>query len=1669
MNQNDYFISESSFPNINFEQNGNNTKIDGHYLNRSNKFPVLVPNEDKINKYSLNKKKINEEKKSKKYNNNNIDNLETENDIGKSTNRKLQTEVQESLNVSLKKSENQVLNSETNNKKIEEIEETESEKGRKKQEKLNNEYDRYEINSNKGEGNNTNVIKSLLPSKCVIILRIIIYNFIRPIYLYLFIISILLCMPSYSDLPMIVSIIIYLIMICTSIIIEIIEETKGQNRNIFFDEKTKYKKITNNNILNISGNNIQKGDIIVVKNGDVCPCDMIIIDSSINEIPLYFQSETLTGTFNFNVRLIKNNILGKFSNIKKEFEPKFAEFIKNLQKEEIEKMLEEQKKIRKSQLIYKDFLERNGLINEQEIEKKKEEEKQKRLNELRFDPNNKIYEELKNQEYYKSITDNIFKGYYYLPKESKKPLYYLNLYFDEENNDINNIIEINQKNMCFCGEKVQNAMWIIGIVVYTREEVKTLKNINKEFNSFCNYYNRRKTVFEEEINYYFFILLTILFFLSIIAGIVNMIYVYFLYDILYNDVDKNRHPTSPTKNFYHSFLDYFCLMHSIIPYSVFFTIEIVLLFQKLYINSDIDLFNKNKEIITDSKQIKDLGKIDLILTDKTGTLTKNERQFKYCVIADGCYEYRNDGKQSSLHLLSKNYKKALTFADYDMINSSSYRNGNGIIDSVQYDGYIVRSKQKLNECLYLDRTEKVIEEFWKALALCHDAIPVFKKTNLYGEYYLEEKNKNEQKYFSNSGDNTTLVEMASKQGFTFFMDEKNTSLYMGDGTPTKKNNQFFNLTICNCEIIVGEPGPEKEKLTIPIKKLCHLKFNSQRKRESIIINEGNYIKLYVKGPIDEIFPRIIEDYTPKKLIYNSKNWLRTIENTGCRAFVVGMRILTLDEYNVFINCFEEAQIDEYDTKIRVNKVIDSLESNLTLLGGAFIEDLLPKKIDEAVKNIKNAGIKIWTVTGDKVSNTYNVGIATGIIDKNNEIIIAEINQELLLEKQNKKQNLNNNLLKNINSRLKNYDNKNNENNENNDKEIEDIDEKEDKAKKEKIEKQIENVLKSFDEEFKKMQKNASLFNFANKYDIVIDSLSFKEISKTPKDIKSFFDKAILANSITFCDFNSNDKKLLVRNFRNYIKGIKNINSYTIMGIGDGFNDIEMLKEVDIGVGINNGINKHTKINIDNFVDIPRLIMFHGINNLRRNTGIVELLIVRHFMFGFIFFLYGCHCYFSNVYIIPTQDIYLCFFILNLIGPFLKGIFDINVFYFYDKKEKIENDNDDEIQNNNSNENNKDIKNNENNEYIQELNKKKERIQSRMFKNIFDKTFKYIYYQKNISLVESGSEHIPYKKYISISEFIFLIIKSIFFCLINFYITYGTIESGHNIIDLSGNMIDFRRLQIVLWTNHSFIIFLENEIFTDFYTIFRIVEIVLFICIYFIIFFMYQKDNTKQSNPLNSFLLFLNFLLVVAFCSFINFGIYINDNLFDHTIIYKLRNMKISEKFLEELKLLVDYKEEKDDEENEEDKKKEKEPYDLLEIVNESNDSKGNGSENMNNNVDIFNMGPNKEISMIKKVENNNINENDISNNNNLNSSKVIISRKNKGLYRSQNNYMTNNDIQYDQKLIDSFNKNLIGRREIKRSQIQDSINLMYEDRLKAKEKERQNKTELKYVHTKKYI
>ena len=436
-------------------------------------------------------------------------------------------------------------------------------------------------------------------------------------------------------------------------------------------------------------------------------------------------------------------------------------------------------------------------------------------------------------------------------------------------------------------------------------------------------------------------------------------------------------------------------------------------------------------------------------------------------------------------------------------------------------------------------------------------------------------------------------------------------------------------------------------------------------------------------------------------------------------------------------------------------------------------------------------------------------------------------------------------------------------------------------------------------------------------------------------------------------------------------------------------------------------------------------------------------------------------------------LFFALFVLNLFGPFLKGIFDINVYYFYDKKEKIEKKDIIEINNELDSENRSNESDYEKNkrkaeeykdeDYQKEMKEKEEKIRNKMFKKIFDNSFKYIYLEKNNSMIESGSEHVPYKKYITIKKFIFLVLKSIFFAVINFYATFGSLEAGHNIIDLNGNMIDFRRLQITLWSNYCFIIFFENLIFTYYFTVYKLVELIFFVLIYIIIFILYQKKDTNSSNPFNSLLLVLNFLLIVLVCSFVNFWIYIVNYLFDNGVVYKLRYMKILDKYLDEMKEIAEYKEELEEESDENDvllfnktkKNKDKDKFNILEIINEDNDSEKNKDKDFGkiNNMDPFNV---KELSSINN--NNNFQfEYDMSNDMN-NNNKIVINRKKRGFNESQRNF---NEMDIDQKFVENFNKNLIQKKEIQNSQYQYSINLMKQNQMKKKDITK--KYDLKYV------
>lgn len=72
-----------------------------------------------------------------------------------------------------------------------------------------------------------------------------------------------------------------------------------------------------------------------------------------------------------------------------------------------------------------------------------------------------------------------------------------------------------------------------------------------------------------------------------------------------------------------------------IPISLYVVIEILKLGQASFINRDIEMFDKETfsySMSRNSDLIEELGQVEMVFSDKTGTLTQNKMIFKKCQI-----------------------------------------------------------------------------------------------------------------------------------------------------------------------------------------------------------------------------------------------------------------------------------------------------------------------------------------------------------------------------------------------------------------------------------------------------------------------------------------------------------------------------------------------------------------------------------------------------------------------------------------------------------------------------------------------------------------------------------------------------------------------------------------------------------------------------------------------------------------------------------------------------------------------------------------------------------------------------------------------------------------------------------------------------------------------------
>lgn len=185
----------------------------------------------------------------------------------------------------------------------------------------------------------------------------------------------------------------------------------------------------------------------------------------------------------------------------------------------------------------------------------------------------------------------------------------------------------------------------------------------------------------------------------------------------------------------------------------------------------------------------------------------------------------------------------------------------------------------------------------------------------------------------------------------------------------------IKLSLCNINFIfAGESSPES---LLHFQILQVFPFTSESKRMGIIVRDSHTgeITFYLKGA-DVAMSSIVQ--------YN--DWLSeesgNMAREGLRTLVVAKKVLTEDQYNDFETRYNAARSSVTDRVTKVAAVVESLEREMELLCLTGVEDRLQEGVRPTLELLRNAGVRVWMLTGDKLETACCIAKSSQLIGRN---------------------------------------------------------------------------------------------------------------------------------------------------------------------------------------------------------------------------------------------------------------------------------------------------------------------------------------------------------------------------------------------------------------------------------------------------------------------------------------------------------------------------------------------------------------------------------------------------------------------------------------------------------------------------------------------------------------
>ncbi|GAA5852544.1 hypothetical protein JCM3766R1_003525 [Sporobolomyces carnicolor] len=741
----------------------------------------------------------------------------------------------------------------------------------------------------------------------------------------------------------------------------------------------------------------------------------------------------------------------------------------------------------------------------------------------------------------------------------------------EMGHELQEAITINELLLRGCA--LRNTKWVIGLVLFTGADTKIMLNQGET--------PSKRSKIEKETNFNVLINFVVLILLCVGCAIGDGIYDSFTGTSAQYYEPGGQVSRYPVVNAFVTFGATLILFQNIVPISLVITVELVKTIQAFFIYQDIDMYYEplDHPCVPKTWNISDdLGQIEYIFSDKTGTLTQNVMEFQKCAVGGVAYgegiteammgAAKREGRETSALDESQNMDN-LAARKAQMIATLKRGFENRFL---QEDKVTLISPPLADELVTRSSQQQRLVDFWKALALCHTVLAERGEDD--PDHVID--------YKAESPDEAALVSAARDVGFVF-------------------------LSRSNSALEIEALG--QRETFVPLRTLA---FNSSRKRMSSIVRcPDGRILLICKGADSVIYQRLAGDHDPE-VVSTTSQQLEDFANAGLRTLCISSKYLTEEEFQKWSRMYDAACAAVEDREDEIEKACDLIERDLTILGATALEDKLQVGVPDAIAQLHRAGIKLWILTGDKLQTAIEIGFSCNLLTNEMDIMILSAESEEGTRAQ-------------IESGL------------------------------DKVHRSRSGLAPLATDAGEKKDKLAGAVKTGG-FAVVIDGETLRYALED--NLKPMFlELTTQCNAVVCCRVSPSQKALTV-------KLVKDGKNAMTLAIGDGANDVAMIQEAHIGVGIAGLEGAQASMSADyavgQFRYLTKLLLVHGRWCYIRVADMHANFFYKNIVWTLTLFLYQGFCNFDSTYMYEYTLIMLFNLVFTSLPVAALGILDQDV-------------------------------------------------------------------------------------------------------------------------------------------------------------------------------------------------------------------------------------------------------------------------------------------------------------------------------------------------------------------------------------------------------------------------